>query len=90
LAGPKKRPHFEAARDRLFHEIHRCGVLKAADEDVEGWLEDTVEYLAEQYPSLRRPELAELQTIGCNYAAPVIPHGNKDATNRDEWADGAD
>jgi hypothetical protein len=89
--GKHKRLDFDDARDRLFVEIQRCGVLQAADEDVEAWLEDTVEYLDERFPSLSESQLRKLKRVGRNYVAPIIPHGKgKDARNRDEWVDEAD
>jgi hypothetical protein len=81
-----KRRKFHDAQDRLFVEICRCQVLDAADEDVETWLDDTVEYLAEEYPSLTHSEVSKLRLAGENFVAPPIPHGAaRNATNREEW-----
>lgn len=81
------RKDFERARDRLFQEIHRCGVIGADQEDVAHWLEDTVQYLAEEFSSLNNADRHELKRAGENYVAPPVPHGEgKDATNRDEWS----
>lgn len=85
------RRDFDDARDRLFVEIQRCGVLQAAEEDVDAWLDDTVDYLDERFPSLSVAQLRKLKRAGRNYVAPIIPHGKgKDARNRDEWVDEAD
>ncbi|MCG8468483.1 MAG: hypothetical protein MJB57_09800 [Gemmatimonadetes bacterium] len=78
---------FDKARDRLFQEIHRCDVIGADAEDVAHWLDDTMQFLAEEFPSLNNAQRRELRRAGENYAAPPIPHGEgKDATNRDEWS----
>jgi hypothetical protein len=81
-----KRRKYDDAQDRLFVEICRCQVLEAADDDVETWLDDTVEYLAQEYPSLTRAEVRALRVAGENFVAPAIPHGRgRNATNREEW-----
>ena len=83
----KRRP-YDDARDRLFTEICRCEVLEASNHDAQEWLGDTVEYLAQEYPSLTRNDVQALRRAGQNYVAPVIPHGRGlDATNREEWAE---
>lgn len=88
MGKKKERDDFEDARDRLFHEIRRCGVLEAADDEAQAWLDDTIEYLGEQYPSLTKSQLAELRGVGGNYVAPAVPHGSgKDVTNREEWSE---
>lgn len=85
-----KRVPFEDARDRLFKEMHRCDVIGAAEEDVDAWLDDTVEYLGEQFQSLNFGQLDKLKRVGRNYVAPAIPYGEgKDATNREEWSEEA-
>ncbi|MCL7960292.1 MAG: hypothetical protein M8866_02680 [marine benthic group bacterium] len=88
--GRPKRVDYDQARDRLFMEICRCNVLEASDADAAAWLDDTVQYLAQEYPALTREELGELRMAGGNYVAPPIPHGKGiNATNREEWADEA-
>lgn len=82
----RKRVDIDDAKDRLFTEICRCHVLEATEEDAQEWLDDTVQYLAQEYPALTREELARLRQAGDNYVAPPIPHGKgKNATNREEW-----
>lgn len=82
-----KKTMFESARDHLFSEMHRCGVLEASREDAERWLEDTIEYLRTVYPSLGREDLAKLSEIGARFARAPIPHGRSStALNREEWA----
>ncbi|MFQ5891135.1 MAG: hypothetical protein ACE5JR_14010 [Gemmatimonadota bacterium] len=84
--GRSKRREYDDAQDRLFTEIRRCQVLDAAEEDAEEWLDDTVQYLAQEYPALTREEVHALRRAGRNYVAPAIPYGEgRDATNRDEW-----
>lgn len=62
----------ELARDELFSHIHRCGVLKATEEQQVEWMDDTVDYLGERYPSLEQAELDELKAIGLRFCRPVI------------------
>jgi hypothetical protein len=62
----------DRARDELFHYIHRCGVLKATADDQVEWMDDTIEYLAECFPSLSREQLGELRAIGLRFCRPVI------------------
>jgi hypothetical protein len=84
--GRKKRREYDDAQDRLFTEICRCQVLEAAEEDAEEWLDDTVEYLAQEYPALTHEDVHALRQAGENYVAPAIPYGEgRDATNREEW-----
>lgn len=63
---------FEQARDELYSHILRCGVLEAAPEHQREWFDDTMEYLAERYPTLTERDLAELRTLGERYCQPVI------------------
>ena len=85
--GQKYGGDFAKARDRLFSEIHRCGVSGAEEEDIAEWLDDTVQYLSEEYPALSVTDRDSLKQAGRNFLAPPVPHGvGKDATNRDEWA----
>lgn len=63
------------ARDELFSHINRCGVLQAAAEDQEHWMDETIEYLGERYPDLTDIDLQELHEIGSRFCKPAIPHG---------------
>ena len=86
--GQKYGGDFAKARDRLFSEIHRCDVAGSEEEHIVEWLEDTVQYLSEEYPTLSLADRDSLKQAGRNFLAPPIPHGvGKDATNREEWAD---
>lgn len=81
-----KKTTLDAARDQLFSEMHRCGVLEASSEEAEKWLEDTIDYLSDLYPSLTQSELDELRSIGSRFARPPIPHGrDQTAMNREDW-----
>ena len=65
----------EQARNDLFSHIHRCGVLRATEEQQNEWLADTVEYIGECYPALGEEQLEELKAIGLRFCRPVIQHG---------------
>jgi hypothetical protein len=65
----------DRARDELFSHINRCGVLQAAEEDQEHWMEETMGYLAERYPDLSDADLRDLYTLGLRFCRPAIPHG---------------
>lgn len=83
----RKKTVFESARDHMFSEMHRCGVLDASREDAERWLDDTIDYLRSVYGSLSRQELEKLYEIGARFAKTPIPHGgDSTALNREEWA----
>ena len=73
---PQPRPSapsaIEEARNELFSHIHRCGVLRASEEQQVEWMKDTVEFLSERYPGLKPAELEELQGIGLRFCRPVI------------------
>lgn len=75
---------FDRARDDLFSHIHRCGVLRAEQDQQSAWLDDTVEYMAECYPSLTREELGELRTIGLRFCSPVISNVQSEEVPADE------
>ena len=80
---------FDRARDELFHYIHRCGVLRATPEDQSEWLDDTIEYLAESFPSLTREQVGELRTIGMRFCRPVIDNVQVEAEPAAERAEGS-
>jgi hypothetical protein len=64
----------DKARDELYSLILRCGVLQAQEDHQKEWFDDTMEYMAERYPTLAEPELEELRQLGERYCQPVIPH----------------
>ena len=70
----------ERARDELFSHVHRCGVLKAAEEDQVHWMNETIDYIGERYPDLSDSDLRNLHDIGIRFCKPAIEHG--EATSR--------
>lgn len=74
-----KTGDFDRARDELFQFIHRCGVLRATADHQTQWMDETIEYLGEGYPSLAREQLGELRTMGLRFCRPVIDNVQVDA-----------
>lgn len=71
------------ARDELFSHIHRCGVLKATEEQQVEWMDDTIQFLGERHPQLAEEDLAELRTMGMRFCRPAIPYGNENTADID-------
>ncbi len=65
---------FDRCRDELFSHILRCEVVGAQAEHQRDWFDDTMEYMAERYPSLTEKELAQIRNLGERYVQPVIQH----------------
>ncbi len=63
---------FERARDELFSHILRCAVIDAVQEAQEAWMNETIEYIADRYPSLEVTDLIKLKKIGMQFCQPVI------------------
>ena len=61
---------FEEARDELFQQIMRCGVVGSALEDQQDWFKNTMDYLAERYHELAPSELEQLRVLGERFAQP--------------------
>ena len=61
---------FEQARDEMFQQIIRCGVLQAAPDHQQEWLQDTMLYLGERYHELTPGDLGELRTLGTRFCQP--------------------
>ena len=61
---------FEEARDELFQQIMRCGVVGSAPEDQKDWFDNTIEYLTERYHELSPSEIGELRLLGERFAQP--------------------
>lgn len=90
----REASELEQARNDLFGHIHRCGVLRASEDQQVEWMNDTVEYLGECYPSLADGDLDDLKTIGLRFCRPVIDNaapGGETAEDGDavQDADGA-
>ena len=63
--------------------VVRCEVLSARMEDRNQWLDETMEYMRDRYPSLNDMQLASLEMIGRQFIKPPIPHGKGNhAANR--------
>ena len=58
------------ARDELFQQIMRCGVIGSEPEDQKDWFDNTIDYLAERYHELTPSEVAELRVLGERFAQP--------------------
>lgn len=80
---------FDQARNDLFSHIHRCGVLRAEEQQQNEWMNDTVEYLGECYPGLSDEQVEELKAIGLRFCRPVIAHGAENTAVAED-ADGAE
>ena len=88
--GKKLRPSdMDDARNELFSHIHRCGELQATDEQQVEWMDDTIEFLGERYPSLTDEELGELKAIGLRFCRPVIANAPAEEADEAEAADHA-
>lgn len=75
----------DRARDELMSHVMRCGVLDAAMDARNAWLDDTLQYMAERYPDLTPLQLAQLDNVGRQFIKPAIPHGKGNtAFNRPE------
>lgn len=68
---PAAASSFDQARDEMFSHILRCGVIEALPEHQKEWFDDTMQYLADRYPSLSEEEFAGLRTLGERYCQPV-------------------
>jgi hypothetical protein len=82
-----ERTDFDVARDELMSHIHRCGVLKASQDQQEHWLDETMQYMGERYADLTEAQLKELHEIGRRFCQPVIAHGS-DSSEESETENG--
>jgi len=69
-----KEKTFERARDELFSHINRCGVLDAEEQDQQQWMDDTISYIGERYPTLADDDLRNLYGIGTRFCHPPMVH----------------
>jgi hypothetical protein len=76
----------DEARNELFSHINRCGVLRADEQQQVEWMQDTIEFMGERYPSLSKKQLEELQAIGLRFCRPVMA---KPAADEAEAAESA-
>lgn len=79
----------DKARNELLSHINRCGVLDASKEQQQEWMDETVEYLHERYPSLTSAEMEQLQEFGLRFCRPIIPHGNDHTAGENDDANAA-
>jgi len=85
LGNNHRKTDLDHARDELMSHVVRCEVLKARMEDREHWLDETMEYMRDRYPSLNDMQLAQLEMVGRQFIKPPIPHGKGNhANNRPE------
>ncbi len=70
--APAAPSTMDLARDELFSHILRCGVLDAAPEHQKEWMDDTMQYLADRYPSLTGEEQAQVRVLGERFCQPVV------------------
>jgi hypothetical protein len=61
---------FEEARDELFQQIMRCGVVGSGPEDQKDWFDNTMDYLTERYHELAPSQVGELRVLGERFAQP--------------------
>lgn len=62
---------FAQARDELFSNILRCGVIDALPEHQKDWFDDTMLYLADRYEDLTEDERSQLRVLGERFSKPV-------------------
>ncbi|HUP90505.1 MAG TPA: hypothetical protein VM100_14195 [Longimicrobiales bacterium] len=85
----RQEPVFDRARNELFSAIRQCGVIDAAEDDQNEWMDDTIRFLAERYPEITPEELDQLKITGLRFCQPVIPHGNQNPSDDLEDANAA-
>lgn len=78
----------DRARDELFSHINRCGVVGAGEADQTEWMNDTIDYLAERYPTLAQHQLRFLHAVGMRFCQPAIARGTATITTADNSATG--
>jgi hypothetical protein len=61
---------FEEARDELFQQVMRCGVIGSEPEHQKDWFDDTMAYLTERYHELAPSQIEQLRVLGERFALP--------------------
>jgi hypothetical protein len=87
--GKKGTSLLDRARDELYSHIHRCGVLEADADQIDEWMDETMEFIAKRYPDLGKTELDQLRTLGTRFCQPVIQHGREHTAVETEGATAA-
>ena len=77
----------DRARDELFSHVNRCGVLQAAPEDQESWMDETIEYLGERFPDLSESDLRDLYAVGIRFCQPAKSYGTGRAEESEDATD---
>jgi hypothetical protein len=62
---------FEEARDEMFQQIMKCGVIGADADHQREWFDGTMGYLADRYHELSPKDIAELRTLGERFVQPT-------------------
>jgi hypothetical protein len=62
---------FEEARDEMFQQIMKCGVIGAATDHQDEWFDGTIAYLADRYHELDPKEIQELRLLGERFVQPT-------------------
>lgn len=85
MGSKYQKTTLDIARDELMSHVIRCDVLDARMTDRTDWLEETLEYMRDRYPTLSEIQLAKLEMMGKQFIKPAIPHGRGNhAANRPE------
>ena len=61
---------FEQARDEMFQQIMRCGVIGADAEHQAEWFTDTMAFFGDRYPELTESDVGELRKLGERFVQP--------------------
>ena len=61
---------FEQARDEMFQQIMRCGVIGADAEHQAEWFTDTMAFFGDRYPELSEEDVGELRKLGERFVQP--------------------
>jgi hypothetical protein len=56
--------------------------MKADEDEILGWMDETLDFMKERHPELSEEELQQLHGAGIRFCQPVIPHGTVDQASR--------
>ncbi len=62
---------FDEARDEMFQQIMKCGVIGADPEHQSEWFDGTMDYLADRYHELTPKDITELRVLGERFVQPA-------------------
>lgn len=77
-----KEKLLDRARDELFSHINRCGVIDAAEQDQNHWMDETIEYIGERYPDLTDGDLKGLREMGIRFCKPAIANRRENTAKK--------